>query len=268
MKVISVMYHDIVEAGRWKSSGFETADADVYKLDRREFAKHLKILRELEIEPQTVFDVKDKNNEKNLLITFDDGGESAYTHAADLLEEFGWRGHFFVATDFIGAPAFLNEKQIRELAARGHIVGSHSASHPLRMASCAPEQLLYEWRESAKKLSDITGAPVTTASVPGGYFSRAVAVAAARSGIEFLFNSEPRTGVYETENCRIFGRFAVRQSTSENEFRRIVKGDAVYKFRQYAAWNAKKLVRKIGGRVYERARKKFFENYNSTQYEK
>ena len=67
--------------------------------------------------------------------TFDDGGVSYYTVVADRLEAQGWRGHCFVSTDFIGQRGFLTAAQIRELDARGHVIGSHSASHPARFST-------------------------------------------------------------------------------------------------------------------------------------
>src|SRR5262249_60003963 len=70
------------------------------------------------------------------LITVDDGGVSYHRFIADRLEERGWRGHAFVSTDFIGAPGFLTASEIRELDDRGHIIGSHSASHPSRFSQC------------------------------------------------------------------------------------------------------------------------------------
>ena len=51
-----------------------------------------------------------------------------------MLERYGWPGYFFVATDWIGRPGFLNAAQFRELDSRGHVIGSHSCSYPERMA--------------------------------------------------------------------------------------------------------------------------------------
>lgn len=257
MKITGIMYHDIVESADWETSGFSGSGANVYKLEKKVFSEHLQILQDLKIKPQTVFEIE--NGEKNVLITFDDGGESAYREAADLLEKYGWRGHFFVATNFIGTAAFLKKPQIAELHRRGHIIGSHSASHPTRMANCSREEMLAEWRTSCETLADIIGEKVKTASVPGGYFSRAVAETASQSGIEFLFNSEPVENVKKVENCRVFGRFTIQQNTPLEEFSGLVSGDFQYRFRQFALWNSKKIAKKIGGQSYLKLREKFFE---------
>ena len=258
MQLTSIMYHDIVESGEWSASGFGGTHADIYKLDVQAFEEHLKLLVESNIGSCLVSEM-DEDFDGRIAITFDDGGESSYTHAADLLEKHGFRGHFFVATDFIDTPMFLKKDQIRELAARGHVIGSHSASHPTRMASCTDDEMRSEWRASVKKLSDIIGKTVATASVPGGYFSRRVAKSAAECGIKFLFNSEPVTRVYEVDGCKVFGRYTIKQNTTTDMLDKIVRGNALDKFQQYAFWNSKKIAKKIGGRIYVSATRKILE---------
>jgi Polysaccharide deacetylase len=257
MKINSIMYHDIVASDDWGSSGFAGSGADVYKLDRDIFVTHLQLLQNENIKPRTIFDIE--NNAKTVLITFDDGGESAYTHAADLLEKFGWRGHFFVATDYIDTPTFLKTHQIRELHERGHIIGSHSATHPTRMANCSKKEMMFEWKSSCEKLSVIIGNHVKVASVPGGYFSKEVAETASECGIEILFNSEPVAESYKVENCEVFGRFTIQQATALKEFSGLAFGTGIYQTKQYVLWNSKKIAKKLGGKVYLNIRKKILE---------
>src|SRR5437879_9095462 len=125
--------------------------------------------------------------------TCNDGRVSAPTAIAWIQDRYGWRAHFLITTDYIGKPAFLNEDQIRALRKSGHVIGTHSGSHPRRMSALGWEELLEEWSRSTKTLSDVLGEPVTVASVPGGCYSRRVAAAAAASGIKALFTSEPRS---------------------------------------------------------------------------
>jgi peptidoglycan/xylan/chitin deacetylase (PgdA/CDA1 family) len=83
-----------------------------------------------------------------VFLKFDDVGVSAYSHVADQLDRPGWVGHFFVSTGYTGQLSFSSRDQIRELVRRGHAVGSHSHTHPLRMANCFPEELRTEWQTS------------------------------------------------------------------------------------------------------------------------
>jgi peptidoglycan/xylan/chitin deacetylase (PgdA/CDA1 family) len=182
------------------------------------------------------------------MLTFDDGGVSALEPTADLLEEHSWRGLFFVTTERIGTPTFLSADAVRELHRRGHVIGSHSCSHPERMSCCGPEQLLDEWRRSRDELEEILGEPVCRASVPGGYYSRAVAEAAAAAGYTLLFNSEPTTGVVSVGGCRVVGRYTVYRGTSARAAARLLTG-RLARWRQALLWNAKKVAKALGGRA-------------------
>jgi len=259
MRTIGIMYHDVVEAERWSSSGFPGAGADVYKISTQDFEDHLDHLKISGIEPGLVTQKSAPDDGDDVFITFDDGGESAFTEAADILEAHGWRGHFFVATAYIGTETFLKSEQIRELHERGHIIGSHSDTHPTRMAYCTQAEMSAEWGDSVKKLSDIIGDKINTASVPGGFFSRAVAETASAAGIEYLFNSEPVSKRYRIENCEVIGRYTVQQGISAANFERLAHGDRLFQMAEYLRWNSKKVAKKLGGKLYLDLRRRIFE---------
>ena len=42
MRTIALLYHDVVPAGDYSLSGFQSADANIYKLDCDEFKNHLR----------------------------------------------------------------------------------------------------------------------------------------------------------------------------------------------------------------------------------
>ena len=258
MHTIALLYHDVVPENQLELSGFQGADADIYKLSCDEFRLHLEEIARADVRPTTV--LKPTSDEKpRLFLTFDDGGESAASHIAEMLEQFGWRGHFFVTTDRIGTPGFLSESQIVDLYRRSHVIGSHSCSHPARMSRCSSEQLSKEWQESIQRLADILGAPVTTASVPGGYYSRQVAAAAANAGIRSLFTSEPVTTLQVVEGCTIIGRFGVQQGVSSDWVASVIRGRIAPRFQRYLFWNAKKLLKSLGGEAWLRMRRRLLE---------
>jgi peptidoglycan/xylan/chitin deacetylase (PgdA/CDA1 family) len=186
------------------------------------------------------------------LITFDDGGESFYTLAADRLEHQGWRGHCFVTTDMIGRHGFLTPSQIQELDRRGHIIGSHSASHPRRCSALSLDDMRGEWKRSRNVLEDILGRPVDVASVPGGFFSRTVAAAAHEAGIRVLFTSEPVTSISMLDDCLILGRFTIRRGDPGDTAQRLVASRGWARSRAWFEWNAKGLVKPLLGDWYVR----------------
>jgi peptidoglycan/xylan/chitin deacetylase (PgdA/CDA1 family) len=255
VKALSILYHDVVEGEDWDSSGFPGPSAARYKLSVEEFEKHLEaISRVFHSTPVTVFDLLAANApEENLLLTFDDGGASA-SRVAEVLKARGWRGHFFVTTDYIGRPAFLDRAQIHALRKSGHVIGSHSCSHPQRMSSCSFEQVFMEWRRSAEMLAEIVGEPITVASVPRGNYSARVARAAAHAGIKFLLTSEPTVRCRMIEGCWILGRYGILQGMSPRSSADFAARRFLPCFEQWSLWNAKKLLKRVGGVYYHRIR--------------
>jgi peptidoglycan/xylan/chitin deacetylase (PgdA/CDA1 family) len=148
--------------------------------------------------------------------------------------------------------------EIRSLSDSGHVIGSHSCSHPPAISQCSRQQLLDEWRGSLEILAGITGAPVTTASIPGGFYSRTVAETAAECGIEVLFTSEPTQSVAYLNGCALIGRYSIQQHTPAATAARLAAGEVAATLPQFLLWNAKKPVKAIGGRYWLSFRKKVF----------
>ena len=146
MKVVSLLYHDVIENADWDSSGFTGAGTSRYKMCRPAFEAHLAAVAKVRREPPCLAHELGtmRNSEFPFLLTFDDGGVSAVTTVAGILQTFGWRAHFFVTVGQIGKKGFLNTEQIRFLRKEGHVVGSHSFSHPLRMSHCSDQELMNE----------------------------------------------------------------------------------------------------------------------------
>ena len=254
--LINLLYHDVTPAGSDSSSGFSGPGAAQYKLTPDEFRDHLdRIASEAAALPpvDTVADSLRSSHDLRWTITFDDGGLSSITEIARQLEQHGWRGWFFIPTNYIGQPAFCSADQIRELHHRGHMIGSHSHTHPERISQCTWEQLIDEWTISCRVLAEIVGQPIETASVPGGFYSRDVARAAARAGIRVLFNSEPTTSVTHVDGMLILGRYNIYQGMSAANAVSLLKSP-LRRWRQAVFWNLKKVAKTFAGPAYKAMR--------------
>ncbi|MGC9948432.1 MAG: polysaccharide deacetylase family protein [Bryobacteraceae bacterium] len=251
MQAISIGYHDILDEGRHPPND-GSRHGGRYKLDRDHFRAHMdSIWRSVDPASVRVIDrARQWRSAAPLFLTFDDGAVSSYTIVAGELEKRGWRGHFFVTTDWTGQPGFLDPQQIRELHARGHVVGSHSCSHPARMSKLSWAELLREWKESCAKLSDILQEPVVTASVADGYYSRKVGKAAAAAGIQVLFTSEPSANVSTVNACLILGRYSIQSHTPAGVSGAIAARNWWPRLRQAILWQAKKPVKALAGESY------------------
>ena len=262
MRAVSLLFHDVYHQTPFES-GFSSEVAHRYKLRLHDFEAQLAGVAEARhdspIRAQELLAMGSKGRRAGsnpatppYLITVDDGGVSYYTVVADRLEQYGWRGHCFVSTDLIGRRGFLDARQIRELDARGHVIGSHSASHPPRFSACSPARMRDEWTDSRHVLEDIVGHDVDVASVPGGYFSKTVAKAAADAGIRILFTSEPVTSLDLRDGCLIAGRFTIRSGNASDASGRLAAMSGWARSRAWVDWNAKGLVKPILGPVYIR----------------
>jgi peptidoglycan/xylan/chitin deacetylase (PgdA/CDA1 family) len=255
---INLLYHDVTPAGADEASGFAAPEAARYKLTPDEFTRHLdrigSTINHAPVVTTSPHELR-RANGSTWLLTFDDGGLSAATVIADELERRGWRGWFFIATDFIGTPAFCDRDQIRDLQRRGHVIGSHSCSHPERLCDGSYEQICDEWRRSRDVLSAIVSAPITTASVPGGFYSTRVARAAAACGLRLLFNSEPTTGAFVVDGCLILGRYNVYRGMPATDAAALLSSP-LRRWRQFAFWNLKKTAKTCAAPLYKTIRQR------------
>jgi len=182
-------------------------------------------------------------------ITFDDGKESAL-HAADILESVGWLAYFFVVGSWIGRKGYLSREHLVDLHRRGHVVGSHSMSHPDPISGLPYTRIVGEWSDSLEMLRDILGSNVETAAVPGGGLSKPVVSAGVEAGIRALFTSEPTSRIRFMSDCAVIGRYAIRNSTPASDVVALAGGDRITCGGQWLGWNGRKAAKKALGASY------------------
>ena len=257
MRLIALEYHDIVGGGAWDESGFQGTAAATYKLSVEAFRQHLDAVQRTGA--TVAHDVEAIRNHVDassppVLLTFDDGGSGFLNYAADELEARGWRGHVLMTTAHIGKPGFLTAADLRDLARRGHVIGSHSRTHPMPMSRLPSERIADEWKTSIGDLQEILGASVDVASVPGGFHSDLVAELAAANGIRALFTSEPVMRADTMAGCLILGRYTLRRSDGPDYVARLVGTRPFARASQWCTWNAKKVLKSVAGGYYKRVR--------------
>lgn len=233
-----LIYHDVVPRAERRSSGFDLPGADHYKLSPELFAAHLDALAGCDV-----------------LLTFDDGGASALTAIAPALERRELTGVFFVTTGRLGTPGFLDAQGLRELRARGHAIGSHTHTHP-DLTRFTEAESAREWRRSKDVLEEALGEAVTTASVPGGFYSTTVARIAFGQGYADLYTSEPWLRPRRIEGGLVHGRFSVVENTPAGKVAALGRRDRGTILRDQASWQARRLAKRGLGPVYRRIRER------------
>jgi peptidoglycan/xylan/chitin deacetylase (PgdA/CDA1 family) len=232
-EIATLIFHEVTDEPL--GSGLQRHTARRYAFTRQQLDHHLEHIAAGPVAPSLVHDVDLTRPGRHLLLTFDDGGRSA-RDAADALERHGWRGHFFVITNRIGGQTFLRASDIRALRAGGHVVGTHSHTHPDIFPDLSEHRMLEEWRVSTAILENLLGEPIRTASVPGGDISPAVLESATAAGLDYLFTSEPWLRTRRVGGCWMLGRFCVKAGTSP---RRV--GDLV----AFRGWKRARLERQL-----------------------
>jgi peptidoglycan/xylan/chitin deacetylase (PgdA/CDA1 family) len=251
-RLISLLFHDIYDRDP-SESGFRGPGANRYKLHVSDFDEQLaRVARARDDEPILLASPLrcEASDTVPFVLTFDDGGLSHYTIAAGRIEARGWRGHFFVTTAMIGRRGFLGSRQIRELRAHGHLIGTHSLSHPIRFARSGWQSMIREWRESRRVLSDLLGEDITLGSLPSGDFTLEVAQAAAEAGLQVLFTSEPETRAHLVDGCLVVGRFVVRRGAPPDFASRLAQLKRSDLAREWVIWNLKKTAKTVLGSSY------------------
>jgi peptidoglycan/xylan/chitin deacetylase (PgdA/CDA1 family) len=119
--------------------------------------------------------------ERPVAITFDDGYADTY-QAVELLRSRGIGSTVYVTTGQIGAPGWLSQQQVADLARLpGVEVGAHGVSHQ-RLDELQHRELVRELRVSKAQLEQLIGERVDSFAYPHGAYDRRVRAAVVAEG--------------------------------------------------------------------------------------
>lgn len=255
MKGIPVlMYHALEDASH--PAGAKDAGEQLYILQTEQFREQMAYLKQngyrtCLLDELTVMETWP---EKTVVLTFDDGHQSNHTLALPILQQYGFKAHFFITTGWIGTPYFLTPEQIKALHEAGMGIGSHGVTH--RFLSDLPDnEAVSELTESRERLSAIVGSSVTSFSAPGGRFCKRTEQSARQIGYRYFVTSE--VGLVSIDAFTTFiPRCTIKAATSLAEFSAVVAGNTamINSMAQRARLlcMAKKL---LGNTLYEKIRR-------------
>ena len=205
------MYHEVTDDP--EQTGFHRKWAMSYKHQIKEFEMHLVQISRSSVNVCLANTIDFTLPQKHILLTFDDGGKSAM-YIADRIEKRGWKGHFFITTSKLNTSNFLSNKDVIELDSRGHIIGSHSHSHPDVFFGLSHDKMLEEWNVCNNILSQLLQKRITMASIPGGDMNLLSQITALESGIRYLFTSEPTFNPWTVKELICLGRVCPKKGVS------------------------------------------------------
>ncbi|MDH7784648.1 peptidoglycan/xylan/chitin deacetylase (PgdA/CDA1 family) [Ochrobactrum sp. 19YEA23] len=140
---------------------------------------------------------------KVAVITFDDGFENVFRNALPVLQELGFTAtNYFVANQIGGFNLWdqkigvarancMSTAEMREWAALGHEVGSHTLDHiNLREASDAEAEI--QIRQSREKIEDLLGQEVISFAYPYGGENARTRKIVEQAGYKYATTTERR----------------------------------------------------------------------------
>ncbi len=163
--------------------------------------------------------------QKSVIITFDDGRKGIYAHAWPILQKYGFTATIYIVPSWVegqNIPAeesyspFLTWAELRELAAAGLEIGSHSSSHK-NLSHLNTEELEKEFSDAEAAITKKLQRKVKHLAYPYGIYSEEV-LSAARSRYETAVT-------IERGFSKAAGKFArqwVMKETSVENFRRLL----------------------------------------------
>jgi len=116
-----------------------------------------------------------------VIVTFDDGYLSNYTMGFPVLRELGLKATIFVSPEpdactrqlVAGVDGFVTAEQMREMAASGISIQSHTLTHAV-LTELEDAAVDDELRESRRQLEAITAQPVNHIAIPRAGYDRRV----------------------------------------------------------------------------------------------
>lgn len=244
-----LMYHGIqdseLEPGRFDP---------VYSVSLQQFTDQLDWLKHNGYRACTLDQTEQAaNDEKLVVITFDDGDVTNFTAALPQLTERSMSAEFYITTDWIGNEYSMTADQLRKLDQLGMAVDSHGKTHHY-LSDLDDAEMRHELEDSKQTLEEILGKKINTLALPGGRGNHRTRTLAKELGYQRLCTSVLGYNEMGTDPFKL-KRIAITRQMSLDTFASLVSGEGnemrKLKLRQFILTSLKTV---LGNRLYEVAR--------------
>lgn len=199
MHAFTLCYHAL-DSAKFPTGVHCHADRSVV-VDESSFRQQLRCLAEMNLrvvslEEKLLADRTDHDRDTPCaILTFDDGHNSSLSLAMPALLDAGVTATFYVVAGFVDKnPEYMTSRQLRELAANGMLIGSHTMTHRW-LPQLSETEVGRELVDSKAKLEDIIGRPVLDFALPGGHGNRRIFEVARQS--EYRSVATCKVGVFQ-----------------------------------------------------------------------
>ncbi len=193
--------------------------AELYDLPAAVFEQHMAFLKDNGYEVVTAAQASVVPNDKQVVLTFDDGELNNFQIALPILKKYNFPAYFFIIAGKVGKQGYMSWEDIRALRQAGMIVGSHGLSHQI-LTNLMDSQMDEELRASKRTIEVNLNITVETLSIPRGFCNDALIAKAYELGYKTIFISErPR----ELKSACL-SRIAVKSRWTIEHLKRALEG--------------------------------------------
>ena len=251
---ICLIYHEVTEHEP------RVGGADFFSVSASTFARQLSLIAGLGLRgcsiAQAITDPR-----RAVAISFDDGDIGQAERAFPALAARGMTATFFVTTSWVGTPRYASWHQLREMAAAGMSIQSHTHTHPF-LSELDEHRLRDELCRSRDLLDEQLQQRTTMIAFPGGDAPRpALRHVLAEEGYDVVGTSRwgrnPARGGGRPWYVK---RCTVRGAPPDAHFSAIVTGDRVLSLKKQTRERVLAFLRSsLGPSRYARWRRRFLD---------
>jgi len=215
-----LLYHNL------EQSSFQFQSKPVielpYILPVAQFEQQIAYLAEQGFQSILPRQLQDPLPDKPVIISFDNGHESQRRLALPILQKYGFKAVFFITTDYLEIPDYLNMNDVKLLNEMEMEIGSHGVSHQL-LDDVPNIEVEHELEESQRILSGLLGKPVVSFSIPNGQLHAEMRTLAI---LHYKQVFGGRFGFYQAQKGRFnIPRLAIKRNLSFTQFQSLLQQD-------------------------------------------
>jgi len=240
-KNFTLNYHSILP----EKSAHKNFFHPVYSVREKTFRQHLELIKESQFNVISIDEwYTGKLDEDNILLTFDDGHQSDFKTVFPLLEEYGFKGTFFISLKNLKGDS-SRWAEYRAMLEAGHSIEAHGVSHKYLNELSADDELK-ELLLSKSTIENRLGAEVKAFSYPGGKYSKRTITNLTETGYRFGFTTNYGwNGLLQ--DTSVMNRFTVKFGTSSRTLQKHLDGNGLFTYRKKIADRSKKVFSKFIG---------------------
>ena len=221
-----LLYHRIVSDDQ-----ADTGDL-LYSVTESAFAEQMRILSTSNVdlwglaEIHAYFDKKHRLSRPAVAVTFDDGYQSILTRGLPAIKRYKVPVILFASPcpywgEQEAGERVLTPDELRELAAKGIKVQSHTLNH-MPLSELSDSGVLAAFRDSKRELESITGQSIVSLAPPGNFYRRRFDELLYRTGYSLCFSADKGSnGAFDRDPMHI-RRLVVEKTMDQKTFQSLI----------------------------------------------